>query len=56
MNQADTLGEREILTRGVVPAVGGALQGAVTAAATSSSLQPARIQIVECPHIQARAP
>ncbi|HEX8671103.1 MAG TPA: hypothetical protein VF710_04415 [Longimicrobium sp.] len=49
MNQADTYGEREILTRGVVPAIGGALQGAVTAAATTSSLQPARTQIVECP-------
>lgn len=54
MNQADTYGEREILTRGLVPAVGGALQGAVTAAATSSSLQPARIQIIECPHLPAR--
>jgi hypothetical protein len=51
MNQADTHGEREILTRGLVPAVGGALQGAVTAAATSSSLQPARIQIIECPQL-----
>jgi hypothetical protein len=51
LNSADTYGEREYLTRGVVPVAGGALQGAVTAAATSSPLQPTRIQIIECPAV-----
>lgn len=53
VNGADTYNKREILTRGVVPVVGGAIQGAITAAATSSSLQPARIQLIECPHVPA---
>lgn len=51
LNRADRHDEREFLTRGVVPVAGGALQGAVTAAATSSSLQPARTQIIECPQL-----
>jgi hypothetical protein len=50
LNQLDTYDEQEILTRGVVPVLGGSVQAAVTAGATSSSLEPARIQIIECPH------
>jgi hypothetical protein len=50
MNRADRYDEADLLTRGVVPVVGGALQGAATAGVTSSSLQPTRIQIIECPH------
>lgn len=50
LNQMDTYDEADYLTRGVVPVLGGAVQAAVTAGATSSSLQPARIQIIECPH------
>jgi hypothetical protein len=50
LNRMDTYDEAEFFTRGVVPVVGGSVQAAVTAAATSSSLQPARIQIIECPH------
>ena len=56
LNRADRHNEREILTRGVVPVLGGALQGAVTAAATSSSLQQPRIQLIECPHTPAAQP
>lgn len=50
LNRMDTYDEAEILTRGVVPVLGGSVQAAVTAGATSSSLEPARIQIIECPH------
>lgn len=50
LNQMDTYDEAEVLTRGVVPVLGGSVQAAVTAGVTSSSLQPARIQIIECPH------
>ncbi len=48
LNQLDTYDEQEILTRGVIPVLGGSVQAAVTAGATSSSLEPARIQIIEC--------
>lgn len=51
MNRADTYNEAEFATRGIVPLLGGAAQAAVTAGVTSSSLQPARIQIIECPHV-----
>lgn len=50
LNQLDTYDQQEILTRGVIPVLGGSVQAAVTAGATSSSLEPARIQIIECPH------
>ena len=50
LNQMDTYDEAEILTRGVMPVLGGSVQAAVTAGVTSSSLQPTRIQIIECPH------
>lgn len=50
LNQMDTYDEAEVLTRGVMPVLGGSLQAAVTAGVTSSSLQPTRIQIIECPH------
>jgi hypothetical protein len=50
LNHMDNYNEAEVLTRGVVPVLGGSVQAAVTAGATSSSLQPARIQIIECPH------
>ncbi len=50
LNRMDNYNEAEVLTRGVVPVLGGSVQAAVTAVATSSSLQPARIQIIECPH------
>lgn len=57
LNHLDTYDQQEILTRGVVPVLGGAVQGAVTAGATSSPLQPTRIQIIECPHpVPAPAP
>ena len=56
LNRADRHDNREFLTRGVVPVVGGALQSAVTAAATSSSLQPPRTQIIECPPAVIPAP
>lgn len=55
LNRADTYDQAEFATRGVVPVVGGAVQAAVTAGVTSSSLQPTRIQIIECPHV-ARGP
>jgi hypothetical protein len=55
MNRADRYDEAPLLTRGVVPVLGGALQGAATAGITSSSLQPTRIQIIECPHVPAAA-
>jgi hypothetical protein len=55
MNRADTYDEAEFATRGVVPVVGGAVQAVVTAGVTSSSLQPARIQIIECPHVPVAA-
>ncbi|HEX6373858.1 MAG TPA: hypothetical protein VF006_33325 [Longimicrobium sp.] len=48
LNHMDTYNEREMITRGVIPVLGGSLQAAVTAGATSSSLQPTRIQIIEC--------
>jgi hypothetical protein len=51
LNQMDTYDEAEVLTRGVVPVLGGSVQAAVTAGITSSSLQPTRIQIIECPHV-----
>jgi hypothetical protein len=50
LNHMDTYDEAEALTRGVVPVVGGSLQAAVTAGVTASTLQPTRIQIIECPH------
>lgn len=50
MNRADQYDEAEFATRGIVPVVGGAIQAVVTAGVTSSSLQPTRIQIIECPH------
>ncbi|HEU0300691.1 MAG TPA: hypothetical protein VFR37_14575 [Longimicrobium sp.] len=50
LNHMDIYDEAETLTRGVVPVLGGSVQAAVTAGATSSPLQPARIQIIECPH------
>lgn len=50
MNGADRYDEAQFATRGIVPVVGGALQAVVTAGVTSSSLQPTRIQIIECPH------
>jgi hypothetical protein len=50
MNQLDTYDEAETVTRGVVPVLGGSIQAAVTAGAASSSLQPTRIRIIECPH------
>jgi len=50
LNQMDTYDEAETLTRGVIPVLGGSVQAAVTAGVTSSSLQPTRIQIIECPH------
>jgi len=56
MNRADTYDEAEFATRGVVPVVGGAVQAVVTAGVTSSSLQPARIQIIECTHVAPAAP
>lgn len=56
MNGADTYDEAEFATRGIVPVLGGALQAGVTAAVTSSSLQPTRIQIVECPYAVPAAP
>ena len=49
LNGGDTYNEREILTRGVIPVLGGSLQAAVTAGATSSPLQTTRTQIIECP-------
>lgn len=55
MNGADRYNEAEFATRGVVPVVGGALQAAVTAGVTSSSLQPTRIHIIECPYAPAPA-
>lgn len=48
LNQMDTYDEAEMLTRGVIPVLGGSVQAAVTAGVTSSSLQPTRIQIIEC--------
>jgi hypothetical protein len=48
LNHMDTYNEQEMLTRGVIPVLGGSVQAAVTAGATSSSLQPTRIQIIEC--------
>jgi hypothetical protein len=56
MNGADRYNEAEFATRGIVPVVGGAVQAAVTAGVTSSSLQPTRIQIIECPYAPAPAP
>jgi hypothetical protein len=50
MNGADVYDEAKFATRGIVPVVGGSLQAGVTAMVTSSSLQPSRIQIIECPH------
>lgn len=50
LNHMDTYDEAETVTRGVMPVLGGSVQAAVTAAVTSSSLQPTRIQIIECPH------
>lgn len=50
MNGADRYDEAEFATRGIVPVIGGSLQAVVTAGVTSSSLQPTRIQITECPH------
>lgn len=50
LNHMDTYNEAEMVTRGVMPVVGGSVQAAVTAGVTSSSLQPTRIQIIECPH------
>ncbi|HEV3051185.1 MAG TPA: hypothetical protein VGX50_12805 [Longimicrobium sp.] len=50
LNQMDTYDEAEMVTRGVVPVLGGSLQAAVTSGVTSSSLQPTRIQIIECPY------
>lgn len=50
LNHLDNYNEAETLTRGVIPVLGGSVQAAVTAGATSSSLQPTRIQIIECPH------
>lgn len=54
LNRADRHETQEFLTRGVVPVAGGAVQSAVTAVATSSSLQPPRTQIIECPHTYAQ--
>lgn len=51
MNGADVYNEAEFATRGIVPVLGGALQAGVTSMVTSSSLQPTRIQIIECPHV-----
>ena len=51
LNRMDTYDEAEALTRGVVPVLGGSVQAAVAAGVTSSSLQPTRIQIIECPHV-----
>ena len=57
LNRMDTYDQNDLLTRGVVPVLGGSVQAAVTAAATSSPLEPARIQIIECPHpVPAPAP
>jgi hypothetical protein len=56
MNRLDTYDEAKVMTRGVVPVLGGAVQGAVTSIVTSSSLQPTRIQIIECPHVVPAAP
>ncbi|WP_420129622.1 hypothetical protein [Longimicrobium sp.] len=50
LNRADTYDEAEFATRGIIPVVGGSVQAAVTAGVTSSPLQTARIQIIECPH------
>jgi threonine dehydratase len=55
MNGADVYDEAELATRGIVPVLGGALQAGVTSMVTSSSLQPTRIQIIECPHASASA-
>lgn len=51
LNRADTYDQAEFATRGIVPVVGGAVQAAVASGVTSSSLQPTRIQIIECPHV-----
>lgn len=51
LNQMDNYDEAEVLTRGVMPVLGGSVQAAVTSGVTSSSLQPTRIQIIECPHV-----
>lgn len=56
LNHMDTYGQNDFLTRGVVPVLGGSVQAAVTAGAASSPLQPARIQIIECPYPVPAAP
>jgi hypothetical protein len=50
LNHMDTYDEAEIATRGLMPVLGGSVQAAVTAGATSSPLQASRIQIIECPY------
>ena len=55
MNGMDRYDEAEFATRGIVPVVGGSVQAAVTAGITSSTLQPTRIQIIECPHVSPAA-
>jgi hypothetical protein len=55
MNGADRYNEAEFATRGIVPVIGSAAQAVVVSGVTSSSLQPTRIQIIECPHVSPNA-